>query len=167
MSTITPFRTPHIAASPQTSKAPPTAAPDLVVDRMDPTESFPMSGDPLKFNVLVRNQGNAPAGPFQLDLSSDGKRFASVRAQGLAAGAQLALRALGPLHTAYGDQMVWVQADVDTLGQVPESNESNNYLIGTVSLQQPFPPSPWPPGPGGPGGPGGPYPPPGGYPHKG
>lgn len=139
------------------ANTPAADGPDLVVERVDSTPAFPYAGDAVYFDVIVKNRGNQPAGPFEVELSSTGM-LQNARAQGLAAGAQVAFRSMGPLWTHYGDQILWVDANVDTRHEVTETNEANNWLTTSVSVQDPFPP-----GPPGPPGPYPPYPP---YPHR-
>lgn len=132
----------------------PAHGPDLIVQDVIPSNAFPYGGDKVTFDVVIKNQGDQAAGPFQVRLTAE-QMDKTARGAGLAAGASLTFRQLGPLYTHAGQQLIWVDATVDTKNEVAESREDNNYLTTTLSVQDPFP--------GPPGGPGGPNPP---FPHK-
>ena len=137
-----------------TPTAAPTAeihGPDLIIDRIVPSNSFPHSGDAVYFNVHVKNVGDQAAAPFTLNLTTTGVDQNARARQGLEAGGKACFNGMGPLWTGFGGSMEWVRADVDTKNEVAEKNEDNNYMMTTISVQaDPFPP----------GGPGpGPFPP--------
>jgi len=142
-------------ARPLAARAPqPAHGPDLIVEDVIPSNAFPYGGDKVTFDVVVKNQGDQAAGPFQIRLTAE-QMDKTARGQGLAAGASLTFRQLGPLYTHQGQQLIWVDATVDTKNEVAETREDNNYLTTSLSVQDPFPPPPGPPG--------GPNPP---FPHK-
>lgn len=132
-------------ALPRLPKRPPAPgpAPDLVVADVVASKPFPYSGDSVYFDVLVKNVGTSASGPFDVDLSAEGM-LKRVRSQGLAAGAQAAFRTLGPLQVPYGAQLIWVEANVDTFYEVRESDETNNRLLTSLSVQNPYPPPGYP-----------------------
>lgn len=158
----------NIAAATPEQAAAEIHGPDLIVDSIIPSNSFPQAGESVMFKVIVKNQGDQPAGPFNVRLSAeDGGLDQTARAkQGLAAGAKLAFNQMGPLYTHMGS-FEWIRADVDSSNEVAETREDNNFQMITLSVQDPFPPGPGPFPPGPPGGgfpPGGPG---GGFPHPG
>jgi len=128
------------------TQAEPAHGPDLIVEDVIPSNAFPYGGDTVTFDVVVKNQGDQAAGPFNLKLTAE-QMNTTVRAQQLAAGASLTFRQLGPLYTHAGQSLIWVDANVDTGNEVAEKREDNNYLTTTLSVQDPFPPSPPYPGP--------------------
>lgn len=133
--------------------APQADGPDLIVDRIDPIPFDPRPGERVRFNVVVKNVGNQSATPFDLTLSSEGQLDYTLRSKdSLAPGGKMTFKSMGPYATY--DNLMWVRADVDTKNEVKETREDNNYLITSVTVQDPFP-SPFPPGP--------PVPP---YPHR-
>lgn len=113
--------------------------PDLIVERVEPDNAFPYAGDPVWFDVTVKNQGDRPAGANELRISAPGF-LRTARVQQLAAGAEVTLRRLGPLWTQPGDSLIWIDTNVDTADEVSEKREDNNYLMSTLSVQAPFPP---------------------------
>lgn len=133
---------------PQKSTEEPASGPDLVVDRIIPSNGFPRAGDPVWFDVIVKNRGNEAAGSFTMQISAQGLRQDARAQQGLAAGAQVAFRSLGPLWTNMGDSLIWVEAKADTRNEVRETREDNNWMQTTLNVSSPFPPSPpFPPHP--------------------
>lgn len=126
----------------------PASGPDLIVDRIIPSNSFPRAGDPVWFDVIVKNRGNEAAGSFSMQISARGLHQDARAQQGLAAGAQVAFRSLGPLWTNMGDSLIWVEAKADTRNEVRETREDNNWMQTTLNVSSPFPPSPpFPPTP--------------------
>jgi hypothetical protein len=69
-------------------------APDLAVGSI--YRGAAQSGGNVTWNVVVRNQGNASAGQFQVSLSVDGTTLAPVTVPGLAAGASQVVQFSGP-----------------------------------------------------------------------
>jgi hypothetical protein len=145
----------HVAAQSKTSSATRRDAgdsnlPDLVIDRFDPSNSWPNQGDRIDFDVRVRNAGGAPAGPFLVEVSGDGMRPDRERVNGLNPGQSAVVR-LGPANVGYGS-IAWYDARVDVGNEVAEANESNNWQSTSVSVRDPFPrdPFPRPPVPPGP-----------------
>ena len=140
------------AASP-TTRPEEIHGPDLIVDRIVPSNSFPHANEAVWFNVVVKNQGDQPAGPFNLELTTAGVDQTVRAKQGLAAGAKISFNQMGPLFTGFPGSMEWVRADVDMQNEVAEKREDNNYLMTSISVQiDPFPPGPgpFPPVPPGP-----------------
>src|SRR3954469_22164587 len=99
------------------------ALPDLVVTSMrielqtGGACNFPSTA--LGVRVVIANIGDAPAGPFSVDV--DGAR---QRIDGLAVGQSTSLWFAGYQNT--------VTATVDPLNEVVESNEGNNQLSQMV-----------------------------------
>ena len=122
-----------------------TAGPDLVIDSIYPSNPFPMPGDAVFFQVGVRNQGDAPAGPFSVQLR--GAFSPEQRLQGLNPGQRAFLPYMGPAYAQFGGQALSVEALVDPRNEVAESNEGNNFQWSTVWVQQPPMPPPMPPYP--------------------
>ena len=112
------------------------AKPDLVVTAVSWTPANPAVGAPVRFSATVKNQGGAatPAGVilgvlFKVDGVN--KTFSDTRTASLAAGASVTLTANGG-----GSAGSWpatagphtVQAFVDDVNRVGESNDANNTL---------------------------------------
>ncbi len=108
------------------------ALPDLVVDSITYTPSAPTLGTTLNFAVVVRNQGNAPAGSFTVRLQGAGPSQDRT-VSSLAAGSSVTLSFSLPLSTSPET----FTATADVLNQVAESDEGNNTRQITVSAVQP------------------------------
>ena len=111
------------------------AAPDLVVDWMVPSNSFPMPGSPVWYSVTVSNRGDAPAGAFDVQLRGIGG-FATERVSGLEPGASTRL-SMGPAWATMGGSALSSEVLVDARNEVAEKNEGNNFEWSTVMVQQP------------------------------
>ncbi|HEC63045.1 MAG TPA: PKD domain-containing protein, partial [Candidatus Acetothermia bacterium] len=110
----------RLEASPQ---APPDQ-PDLVIQEVTYTPTSPTLGQTITFQVVVRNQGGAAAGPFSVALAG------SVQSvSGLGAGASTTLTFTQPLTTS---PQTFV-ATADYYNQVAESDEGNNTYQVTVT----------------------------------
>ncbi len=118
------------------------AAPDLTVSSLEPSTRFPFPGTEVTFDVEVKNQGNADAGAFSVNLSSWSEEDRKRIEEGLKAGASAAFT-LGPVIMDSGVAMS-IQAFADCDREIAESNERNNKR-DTV-LWNPLPP-PQPPQP--------------------
>lgn len=119
--------------------------PDLVIDRFDPSTSFPDQGERIDFSVQVRNRGSAAAGPFEVEVSGDGMPPDREIVPGLAAGQTVRLR-FGPTNVGYAS-INWYDARADVRNDVQEENEDNNWQTISVSVRDPFPRDPFPPRP--------------------
>ncbi len=104
------------------------ALPDLVVDSLTYTPSTPTVGATVTFTVVVRNQGNAPAGSFVVRLQGAGPSQDRTVAS-LAAGASVTLSFSLPLSTSPET----FTATADVLNQVAEANEGNNTRQVTIT----------------------------------
>ncbi len=111
-----------------------TPRPDLVITSFTHSPTNPTIGQVTTFAIGVRNQGNAPAGAFRVRLSG---AFSSAYANvsGLAASASTTLS----LSLAPSQSTETFTAMVDDLGQVSESNESNNTAQDVVVALAPQP----------------------------
>ncbi|MBC7099501.1 PKD domain-containing protein [Candidatus Bipolaricaulota bacterium] len=111
------------------------ALPDLVVDSIAYAPTSPTVGSTVSFTIVVRNQGNAPAGEFKVRIQGAGP-YHERTVSSLAAGTTSTLYFSLPLSTS--PETFTVTADV--LGQVAESNEENNTrqvtITGIVSTPQ-------------------------------
>lgn len=137
--------------APRTASASPAAqgeaahGPDLCVDGFYATNPMPFPGQPVWFGATIRNQGDAPAGPFSVELRSPAFT-PDVRVPGLQPGQSVRLSNLGPVWTSF--QGPWsAEVIVDARREVPDVNPGNNYEWTTVWTQQPPMPPPLPPMP--------------------
>lgn len=103
--------------SPPPPVSPPLPKPDLVISALGWAPSY-------KFFFTVANQGPGPAGPFTVDVPGEG----SFTIPGLAAGASVTEEF--PKACKVGT----VQAIADSLGQVAESDETNNTRSYTETV---------------------------------
>jgi hypothetical protein len=152
MNTITPgsVRTAALASNPPSGQQPKPDeqhGPDLIVDRLDPSNSFPWPGDMVNFSVRVTNKGDQPAAAFDVRVTTDGVDQTQRVKDGLQPGQSVKLKGFGPLDTNGFQTMYWVQASADSSNEVAETREDNNEMWTTVSVQQPPQPPPIPPPP--------------------
>lgn len=124
---------------------PQAGGPDLVIDRFDPSTSFPNQGERIDFSVQVRNRGAAAAGRFEVEVSGDGMPPDREIVPGLGPGQSVRLR-FGPTNVGYGS-INWYDARADVRDEVQEDNENNNWQTISVSVRDPFPRDPFPPRP--------------------
>lgn len=117
---------------------------DLVLDSIQPSDSFPRPNEAVWFDVSVSNQGDKAAPPFNVRLSGSGVDQEARVKQGLKPGQRTTLQ-MGPLWTDSFQQTYWVDATADPEGVVPETNKANNEASTTVMTQQPIPQPPIPP----------------------
>ena len=112
------------------------AAPDLVVFAQDLTltDPFPRVAAAGQIDAIVRNAGQAAAGPFRVDFFVDGVFRASSVSGGLAAGARVTLSTAGVSFIACGSHTIGVR--VDAADQVSEGPlyELNNMLTQSVQV---------------------------------
>lgn len=102
---------------------PHVAYPQLVVVGLSAEVADPLPGDRFGFRATVRNDGDGPAGPFQVAFRALGTPLGEVTVPGLAPGAQVELRS-EPWRAIAGP--VLAEAVVDAGGAVRESNETDN-----------------------------------------
>ncbi len=108
----------------------PTRRPDLIVLSPSFFPVNPRLGDTITLTAQVRNQGDADAGPFAVELrDSFGNLTQNV--PGLAAGASTAISFNRPLLSS--SMTFTITADV--FNQVSESNETNNSTSLSVTAQ--------------------------------
>jgi len=115
------------------------ALPDLTITNITSTPNPSAPGQEVQVTVEFANQGNADASAFYLDLYANqdtapvsrqwGDKFTEI--SGLAAGATSSYTFTYTYNTS-GTKKIWAQ--IDTEGQVNESNESNN-IYGPYSHQ--------------------------------
>ncbi len=103
-------------------------APDLVIQNMVHSPTSPTIGQNVAFTITVRNAGNAGAGLFRVRLVGSASSTQTYVTQ-LAAGASQTFTLALPLTTSPET----FTATADDLGQVAESNESNNTRSSTVA----------------------------------
>lgn len=82
-----------------------STGPIPIVDCIVPSNSFPHANEAVWFNVVVKNQGDQPAGPFNLELTTAGVDQTVRAKQGLAAGAKISFNQMGPLFTGFPGSM--------------------------------------------------------------
>jgi hypothetical protein len=133
----------EVAATPAGSRA--SGLPDLVVSSLTWSPANPAPGDHVVFTAVVTNQGTAPtpAGTivgvgFYLDGATAANVWEDTDTTSLAPGASITLTATGGaasvnywIATAGSHS---VTAWVDDVNRITESNESNNKLTETVSV---------------------------------
>ncbi len=106
---------------------PETRLPDLTIDSLDYSPRDPTVGSTLTLTAIVRNIGNADAGPFVVELQ-DSAGTARQTLTGLRAGASVRMDFSRRLNSS--SETFTVTADA--LRQVSESNETNNSRQITV-----------------------------------
>jgi glucan endo-1,3-alpha-glucosidase len=119
--------------------------PDLVVTGLTMTPTNPKAGDHVVFTAAVLNQGTVatPVGTvvgvgFDLDGSAAASVWEDTDTTALAPGASVTLMATG--GTIGGNYWIAtggshsVTAWVDDVNRIPETNESNNKLTETLSV---------------------------------
>ena len=106
----------------------PAGLPDLTVDSPSASPTSPTIGQPVTFTLTVRNRGSAAAGLFRVLLEGSSSSTHTYITQ-LAAGASQTFTLALPLTTSPET----FTATADDLGQVSESNESNNGRSITVN----------------------------------
>ncbi|MCR4404119.1 MAG: DUF4384 domain-containing protein [Candidatus Acetothermia bacterium] len=109
--------------------------PDLVISSVNYTPQSPTIGSQLAFTVQVKNQGNAAAGSFAVEISDSLGRESQTVA-GLVAGQTATVSFTRQISQA--SQTYTFTADA--AGQVTESDETNNSSQVRVSASSP--PSP-------------------------
>ena len=106
--------------------------PDLVIEDISYTPSSPQVGQQVTFQVRVKNQGGAPAGAFYVRLEgAAGHQNAYL--SGLAAGSSHTVTLRLPLSRSTET----FTATADYLGQVAESDETNNIRQVTITTAAP------------------------------
>lgn len=115
----------------------PTFKPDLSIANVDWNPRPPRVGDVVNYVVLVRNQGQANAGPFIIELrdsaGSDRQTLAGL-GTGASANANFARRINNTSET--------ITFTVDAANQVDELNEANNTMQIRVDAQPETPRKP-------------------------
>ncbi len=109
-----------------------TRLPDLTIDSLDYSPRDPSVGSTLTLTALVRNIGNADAGPFVVELQ-DSVGTTRQTLAGLRAGASVRVDFSRRLNSS--SETFTVTADA--LRQVAESNETNNSRQITVRASTP------------------------------
>jgi PKD repeat protein len=108
--------------------------PDLAVQSLTYVPTGPTVGQSVTFSVVVANQGAASAGAFRVRL--DGSSLSTTASSAtLGAGAARSFSLVLPLTLASETFTV----RVDDLGQVAESNETNNTQAVAVNAVSPAP----------------------------
>jgi len=111
------------------------AAPDLTISSLNFSPSSPTIGQTLTFSFTVQNIGNENAGFFRIRLQGAGPT-AQTYLSGLSAGSSRTLSLSLPLSAA--SETLAITAD--DLGQVAESDETNNTRSVTVTASSTPPP---------------------------
>ena len=116
--------------------------PDLVVDSVATSPSWPQAGERVWFDVSLKNTGDQDAKTFNVVLDGDGVNQKVRIDGGLPAGAERQVR-MGPLRTSpFQQQAYWIHATVDSDHEVAETREDNNTTSLFFATQPPFPPMP-------------------------
>ena len=125
MGAVTQFGAGRLQLTPQVVQRP-----DLVILSPDFSPRTPRIGDIITITAQIRNQGNAAAGPFAVQLRDS---FGTLvqNFSGLSAGASVPIS----FQRQISSPSDTVTLTVDPFGQVSESNESNNVAQLTVSAQ--------------------------------
>ena len=105
--------------------------PDLVIVNPTVTPAAPRVGDVVTVTAQVRNQGDADAGPFAVELR-DPLGAVQQSVSGLAAGGTLNVSFRRQIHAS----SVTFTLAVDPLDAVDESDETNNTVQLSVRAQQ-------------------------------
>lgn len=120
--------------------------PDLVVDRLEPSDYFVDPGDRVNFDFTVRNAGTADAPAFDVQLSGWGMERETIRLEGLKAGESVSFEDVGELRGDPWTEYYFAEVRVDTRKEVAESNERNNKrsvsMMGRPMPRPPVPPHP-------------------------
>ncbi len=125
------------------TQGPPQHGADLVIDSINPSDSFPFPGEAVYFDVTVHNQGDRDAPPFNVRITSDGLDQEARVKDGLKAGASETLQQMGPLDTTPFQNIYWVDATADPENAVKETRKDNNdTYISIMPQQPPNPPTP-------------------------
>lgn len=109
-----------------------TRLPDLTIDSLDYSPRDPSVGSTLTLTAIVRNIGNADAGPFVVEVQ-DSMGTARQTLSGLRAGASVRVDFSRRLNSS--SETFTVTADA--LRQVAESDETNNSRQITVRASTP------------------------------
>ena len=125
-----------IVVPPVEPPAPPVvpAVPDLIIDSVTHSPTSPAIGDSVAFTVKVKNQGRSDAAGFHVQLARTGYA-AQWFVTSLAAGATMTLQTTIPTSTSPET----FTATADNLGEVPESNETNNSAQDVVTAAMALP----------------------------
>jgi hypothetical protein len=124
--TFTPTDTPTATSTPT-----PTPPPDLVISA-SLSDRTPTRTRPVTVSITVRNQGAGPAGPFEVTWTSTRQSPVRFQWQGLAAGESHVFRT-AKTYDQVGTAN-WV-AIVDSTNLVIETNETNNTVNGSLTVQ--------------------------------
>jgi subtilase family serine protease len=108
-----------------------------VIDRFAPSNRYPDKQQLIYFDVRVRNQGDAPAGGFTVEVGGNTMVPDLERVQGLAPGEFVKIL-FGPTNVGDANIGRYV-VQVDSKNEVAESNESDNRVQTTVEVRHPFP----------------------------
>jgi hypothetical protein len=114
--------------------------PDLIVLSVSWSPAQPQPGDQVVFSAVVRNVGTAPTATIGVAFNVDyaAATWAGVSSQPLAAGAQRTFVAdgsdTGPYYWTAKAGSYLIQAHVDDVNRIPESNEINNYLNRDLTI---------------------------------
>lgn len=115
--------------------------PDLVVATLVPDDKDIQPGDSVVFTARIRNQGNAATSDAIVPLNGEDEFVLRFYA-GTTILSEVTLRKLAPGGEATGASAAWsatagahtVTAVVDAIGEVAESQESNNRLPLTLKV---------------------------------
>ncbi len=118
---------------------PESRLPDLTIESLDHTPRELRLGDAFTAVAVIRNGGNADAGPFVVDLQ-DSAGTTRQAVTGLRAGASVRL----DFPRRLNNTTETITVTTDALRQVAESNETNNSRQMTVRATPDIPPPPTP-----------------------
>jgi subtilisin family serine protease len=106
--------------------------PDLILKSLVASEFAERECCRVTFHARIENQGDAPAGSFEVSFLLDGKEFYSGKVAGLAAGEQVSVLT-GGIGFKKGQYTLTI--NIDAKGSVSESNEQNNKSDWTLEVQ--------------------------------
>ncbi|MFC1976932.1 CARDB domain-containing protein [Chloroflexota bacterium] len=114
----------HIAQAPK---------PDLIVQDISWPPTNPKTGDSITFTITIKNQGGAKAGYSTVKYYFDGNYYTSDSVSSLSAGSTtretFTWAAKEGLHS--------IKAVADAYASVPESNDTNNEKVETITVAPP------------------------------
>lgn len=105
-------------------------APDLEIQSITPNVSNPSEGQPVSFDVVIKNTGNARAADLDTELNAGSNIYRLTDAD-LEPGAQMTLR-FGPWTAETG--VSTVSAEIDYNNAISESDETNNEHTSDLSV---------------------------------
>lgn len=106
-------------------------APELAPSEITLSIASPVVGEPVTATVAVRNQGERPSGPFDVQFLRDGLLVETRRIESLAVGASQWLTITTAFDAVGGHDLAVV---VDAAAETAELSETNNTATRAVSV---------------------------------